>query len=63
MARDKQKKQKKPMLKFPKRMQKKMILVFAVIVCMLIGLIIRLMYIEHTKGEKYEKIRSVPAGL
>ena len=56
MARDKQKKQKKPMLKFPKRMQKKMILVFAVIVCMLIGLIIRLMYIEHTKGEKYEKI-------
>ena len=37
-------------------MQKKMILVFAVIVCMLIGLIIRLMYIEHTKGEKYEKI-------
>ena len=44
------------MLKFPKRMQKKMILVFAVIVCMLIGLIIRLMYIEHTKGEKYEKI-------
>lgn len=56
MARDKQKKQKKPMLKFPKRMQKKMILVFAVIVCMLIGLIIRLMYIEHTKGERYEKI-------
>lgn len=56
MARDKQKQQKKPMLKFPKRMQKKMILVFAVIVCMLIGLIIRLMYIEHTKGEKYEKI-------
>lgn len=44
------------MLKFPKRMQKKMILVFAVIVCMLIGLIIRLMYIEHTKGERYEKI-------
>ena len=44
------------MLKFPKRMQKKMTLVFAVIVCMLIGLIIRLMYIEHTKGEKYEKI-------
>lgn len=37
-------------------MQKKMILVFAVIVCMLIGLIIRLMYIEHTKGERYEKI-------
>lgn len=37
-------------------MQKKMILVFAAIVCMLIGLIVRLMYIEHTKGEKYEKI-------
>ena len=56
MARDKQKKQKKPMLKFPKRMQKKMILVFAAIVCMMIGLIFQLMRIVHDRGEKYEKI-------
>ena len=56
MARDKQKKQKKPILKFPKRMQKKMILVFAAIVCMMIGLIFQLMRIVHDRGEKYEKI-------
>lgn len=50
------KKQKKPMLKFPKRMQKKMIVMFTVISLLLIGLIGRLMYIEYTSGEKYEKI-------
>lgn len=50
------KKQKKIMLKFPKRMQKKMIVMFTVISLLLIGLIGRLMYIEHTSGEKYEKI-------
>ena len=50
------KKQKKPMLKFPKRMQKKMIVMFTVISLLLIGLIGRLMYIEYTRGEKYEKI-------
>ena len=50
------KKQKKKMLKFPKRMQKKMIVMFTVISLLLIGLIGRLMYIEYTSGEKYEKI-------
>lgn len=50
------KKKKKPMLKFPKRMQKKMIVMFALISLMLAGLIGRLMYIEYTSGEKYEKI-------
>ena len=44
------------MLKFPKRMQKKLIVMFAVISVLLIGLIGRLMYIEYTSGEKYEKI-------
>lgn len=44
------------MLKFPKRMQKKMIVMFTCIAAMLIGLIGRLMYIEYTSGEKYEKI-------
>ena len=47
---------KKPMLKFPKRMQKKMIVVFTVVAALMIGLIGRLMYIEYTSGEKYEKI-------
>lgn len=37
-------------------MQKKMILVFAAIVCMMIGLIFQLMRIVHDRGEKYEKI-------
>ena len=50
------KKQKKIILKFPKRMQKKMIVMFTVISLLLIGLIGRLMYIEYTSGEKYEKI-------
>lgn len=47
---------KKPPLKFPKRMQKKLIVMFGVISILLIGLIGRLMYIEYTSGEKYEKI-------
>lgn len=50
------KKKKKPLLKFPRRMQKKLLVLFAVIAVMLIGLIVRLMYIEHTSGERYEKI-------
>lgn len=36
-------------------MQSKLLVVFSVIVLLLIGLIIRLMYIEQTSGEKYEK--------
>lgn len=50
------KRKKKPMLRFPKRMQKKLIVMFGLISVMLIGLIGRLMYIEYTSGEKYEKI-------
>ncbi len=49
-------KKRKPWLKFPKRMQKKLIIMFGCIALLLIGLIARLMYIEHTGGEKYEKI-------
>ncbi len=47
---------KKPLLKFPRRMQKKLIVLFGVVALMLIGLMGRLMYIENTSGEKYEKI-------
>ena len=37
-------------------MQKKLIVMFTIVAGMLIGLIGRLMYIEYTSGEKYEKI-------
>lgn len=50
------KKRKKPMIKFPRRMQKKLLVMFGIVALMLIGLIGRLMYIEYTSGEKYEKI-------
>ena len=50
------KKRRRPWLKFPKRMQKKLIVMFSVIAVLLTGLIGRLMYIEYTSGDKYEKI-------
>ena len=50
------KKRRKPWLKFPKRMQKKLIVMFSAITVLLTGLIGRLMYIEYTSGDKYEKI-------
>lgn len=50
------KKKKKPMMKFPRRMRKKLLVMFGIIALMLIGLIVRLMYIEYTSGERYEKI-------
>ena len=50
------KKGRKPMAKFPRRMQKKLLVMFGLIALMLMGLIGRLMYIEYTSGEKYEKI-------
>lgn len=53
---EKRKRRRRPMLKFPRRMQKKLIVMFGIIAIMLIGLIGRLMYIEYTSGEKYEKI-------
>lgn len=42
--------------KISKSMRKKLIIIFLIITALLIGLIIRLMYIEYTSGEKYEKI-------
>lgn len=50
------KKRRKPWLKFPKRMQKKLIVMFSAIAVLLTGLIGRLMYIDYTSGDKYEKI-------
>lgn len=46
----------KPYTKFPRRMQKKLIVMFGVVAVMLIGLVGRLIYIEETSGERYEKI-------
>lgn len=43
-------------LRFPKRMQKKVIVAFTLVALLLIGLSGRLMYISYTSGEKYEKI-------
>ena len=37
-------------------MQKKLIVMFLVVTVLLVGLIGRLMYIEYTSGDKYEKI-------
>lgn len=41
--------------KFNKKMQKKLVVLFVIIALLLLGLIVRLMYIEHTSGKKYEK--------
>ena len=38
-----------------KKMQKKLVVLFVIIALLLLGLIVRLMYIEHTSGKKYEK--------
>jgi len=43
-------------MRFPKHMQKKVIIAFTLVALLLIGLSGRLMYISYTSGEKYEKI-------
>lgn len=45
----------KKIAKFSKKMQKKLVVPFVIIALLLLGLIVRLMYIEHTSGKKYEK--------
>lgn len=50
------KKRKKEPAKFPLRMRKKLVVTFGIITLLLVGLIIRLMYIEASSGKKYEKI-------
>lgn len=47
---------KRQWFKFPIHMKKKLVVMFMIVTLMLLGLIGRLMYIEHTSGEKYEKI-------
>ena len=45
----------KKIAKFSKKMQKKLVVLFVILALLLLGLIVRLMYIEHTSGKKYEK--------
>lgn len=45
----------KKIAKFSNKMQKKLVVLFVIIALLLLGLIVRLMYIEHTSGKKYEK--------
>lgn len=45
----------KKIAKFNKKMQKKLVVLFVIIALLLLGLIVRLIYIEHTSGKKYEK--------
>ncbi|MGN0141935.1 MAG: peptidoglycan D,D-transpeptidase FtsI family protein [Roseburia sp.] len=52
----KRSRKKKPPIKFPRAMQKKLLVMFGIIALMLVGLVVRLMYIERTSGERYEKI-------
>jgi len=48
-------KRKKAVLKFNRQMRTKLMVLFSAILLVLCGLIGRLMYIEQTKGEQYEK--------
>ncbi len=50
------KRRKRRLFKFLRHMQKKLLVMFGIVALMLIGLIARLMYIESTSGERYEKI-------
>ncbi len=55
MARTRKRKRKKPVKKFSRTMRVKLMTLFSLILAVLCFLIGKLMYIEHTKGEKYEK--------
>ncbi|MBR1392186.1 MAG: penicillin-binding protein 2 [Lachnospiraceae bacterium] len=48
-------KKKKKTFRITRKMQKKLTILFGLVLCALIGLIARLMYIEYTKGEQYQK--------
>ncbi len=49
------KKKKKRTLQFSRKMRSKLMVLFVVVMVGLVGLVGRLMYIEYTSGEKYEK--------
>lgn len=53
---NRRRRKRKPEKRLLKRMQNKLYFVFGFVCVLFVGLIIRLMYIEYTSGEKYEKI-------
>lgn len=55
MRRRDEKKKKQPQ-RLLKRMHNKLYIVFGLVCVLFVGLIVRLMYIEYTSGDKYEKI-------
>ena len=56
MARQIRRSRRKKPKKLLRRMHNKLYIVFGVLCILFVGLIFRLMYIEYTSGEKYEKI-------
>lgn len=50
------KKRHRPLLRFPHHMKKKLVVLFGAVSIAMIALIVRLIYIENTSGERYEKI-------
>lgn len=55
MAKRVKSKKRRKTTRITKKMQKKLAVVFGLVVLLLLGLIVRLMYIEQTKGEQYQK--------
>ena len=49
------KRRRRPVQKFNRKMRTKLLVLFTVIMAGLCGMIGRLMYIEYTSGDKYEK--------
>ena len=49
-------KKRRTIFKFSKYMKRKLIVVFLLVFLLLAGLVVRLMYIQKTSGDKYEKI-------
>ncbi len=56
MAKKRTRKKKKPNIRLLRYMKTKLLVMFLAFAMLLSGLIIRLMYIEYTSGDKYEKI-------
>ena len=48
-------KRRRPAQKFNRKMRTKLMVLFSLILAVLCGLVGRLTYIEHTKGETYQK--------
>lgn len=56
MAKKQTRRKKKPNIRLLRYMKSKLLVMFMLFAVLLCGLIVKLMYIEYTSGEKYEKI-------